>query len=206
MSDNSPTVELDAAAVAAPDDAAAIEPESQAQPAAVGARGRRRRGGRVAPAAARRGTLDRVLAVAAALMVPGGFAIMVLGWYGAAHTPFVFEQIPYLISGGLVGVGLMVAGGLLYIGSWLARLAEQERDDTAKVRELIAGLRVDLQTRLTDGSGTPSSNGHASAYVATPTGTMYHRPDCSVVAGRDDLRPADPDDPESIPCRICNPA
>ena len=210
MSDvtETPTTELEPVASPAaegPSDGTTEAPDEAAPAKQRRSRRRSRTRARSRATRDRRGGVDRVLTILATLMLPGGLAVILLGWYGASHTPFLFEQIPYMISGGLVGIGLMIAGGLLYVGSWLARLAEQERDDTAKVRELIAGLRVDLQQRLTDGSGPPSTNGHAAAFVATPTGSMYHRPDCSIIAGRDDLRPADPDDPKATPCRICNP-
>ncbi len=47
-----------------------------------------------------RTTLDGVLALIATLLIPAGVVAIVLGWSGASRTPFVFEQIPYMISGG----------------------------------------------------------------------------------------------------------
>src|SRR5436190_1552645 len=40
---------------------------------------------------------------------------------------------------------------------------------------------------------------------ATATGTMLHRPDCAVVAGRPNLRAASPDEPGLSACGLCNP-
>ena len=42
-----------------------------------------------------------------------GFVCILLGWYGAAHSPYQYQEIPYLISGGLLGVALVIAGGIL---------------------------------------------------------------------------------------------
>lgn len=57
--------------------------------------------------------LIRWMLLPAGALVLLGFALMVLGWYGASHTAREIEQVPYLISGGLIGLGLVVVGGLL---------------------------------------------------------------------------------------------
>ena len=57
------------------------------------------------------------------MLVLLGFALMGFGWYGASHTAREIEQIPYLISGGLLGLGLVVLGGLLLSSTfWVAVL------------------------------------------------------------------------------------
>jgi hypothetical protein len=155
---------------------------------------------------------DVILAIVGSVLLPLGLVVIGLGWYGAAHTPFVFEQIPYLISGGLLGVGMVVAGGLVFFGSWLARLAEQDRVASRDLIEALDGLRQDVRAAAVPlDLGAPAAahlNGHAGSgvhLVATPTGTMVHTPDCSVVARRDDLRAVDPDDDGYRACKICTP-
>ena len=74
----------------------------------------------------RRIPVEQVLAIVSAVLLPLGLAVMLLGWYGAAHTPYLFEQVPYLISGGILGLGLAVVGGLIYFGSWVARSAADQ--------------------------------------------------------------------------------
>ena len=64
-----------------------------------------------------------VLFVAGAVLLPGGLVVIGLGWYGTAHTPYEYDQNAYLISGGILGLGITFVGGFLYFGSWLARLA-----------------------------------------------------------------------------------
>jgi hypothetical protein len=78
---------------------------------------------------ARSGDLLRLLVLPSAVLVTGGFAFMLLGWWGAAHTHREIEQIPYLISGGLVGLGMVLLGGLLLATAvWLSALQRmQER-------------------------------------------------------------------------------
>ena len=150
-------------------------------------------------------TIARVLAILATLMLPAGLVAIGLGWYGAAHTPFVFEQMPYLISGGLLGVGLLTAGGLLYVGSWMARLAELQREESEKVRDLLRGIRQELEylPGLVGGEGAaPAAH---RTFVATATGTMFHLPDCSVVAGRGSVRQVSGNEPGLTPCKLCQP-
>src|SRR4029079_12827232 len=75
----------------------------------------------------------------AALMVLGLVAVL-LGWYGAAHTPFGFEQTPYLISGGLFGIALVLVGGFLFFGSWLARVAVTSQQTAKEMAALSARI------------------------------------------------------------------
>jgi hypothetical protein len=148
-------------------------------------------------------TIARVMAVLGTIMVPVGIVVILLGWWGAAHTPFVFEQIPYLISGGLLGVGLLTGGGLLYLGSWYSRLAEQQREEGEKLRDAIKAVRQEIEylPATLGGAGAASVE---QSFVATKTGTMFHVPDCSVVAGRGDLRQVSASD-GLTPCKICQP-
>lgn len=88
----------------------------------------------------------RLLLIAGGVMVPLGVCLILLAWQGASNTPLVFEQIPYMISGGLLGLGLMVLGGLVYFGYWLSLLVKESRLER---REMIALLSA-INTRLDD--------------------------------------------------------
>ena len=44
-----------------------------------------------------------------------GFLLMVIGWNGAAGLDYVQGQIPYVISGGLIGLGLVILGAVLLV-------------------------------------------------------------------------------------------
>lgn len=65
---------------------------------------------------------SKALFVVGGAAVSLGLALVVLGYLGASHTIYVFEQIPYLISGGILGGALVVAGGFCYFGFWLTRI------------------------------------------------------------------------------------
>src|SRR4051812_14045927 len=73
------------------------------------------------------GQYDNVLLRLGAVLLPLGLTLILLGWYGASHTTLQFEQTPYLISGGLLGLALVVAGGFIYFGYWIMRLAREMR-------------------------------------------------------------------------------
>lgn len=80
---------------------------------------------------------DRVVAWACVAL---GALVLVLGWIGVTSTPYSFEQIPYVISGGLGGIFLLGVGAMLWTSADL-------RDEWRVLREL-----VDLERRRgTDG-------------------------------------------------------
>ncbi|HTU37686.1 MAG TPA: hypothetical protein VMF35_06680 [Acidimicrobiales bacterium] len=56
-----------------------------------------------------------------------GFVLILLGWYGAAHSPYLYQEVPYLISGGLLGVALVIGGGVLVHCAWCMRKVEEDR-------------------------------------------------------------------------------
>ena len=145
--------------------------------------------------------LDGALGIATAVMLPLGLMVIVLGWYGAAHSPYLWEQVPYLISGGLLGLGLVVGAGLLYLGSWVARGAAAQERASKDMTALLEEIRDELGRRpvASNGSARRTANGNGAAaaagsFVATAHGSMWHRPDCAVVAGREDLRSVPADD------------
>jgi hypothetical protein len=148
------------------------------------------------------------MAIASAVLLPLGLAMILLGWYGAAHTPYLFEQVPYLISGGILGLGLAIVGGLVYFGSWLARGAAEQQRRTDELAELLREIRDDLRSGAPTAAAprrTRSANGRAAPFVATARGGMLHRPDCAVVAGREDLRQISADGDGLAPCTLCHP-
>ena len=72
-----------------------------------------------------------------------GLLLVVLGWLGASHTIYVFEQIPYLISGGIFGGCLVVAGTLTYFAYWITKVNEQSKraaDSLERMEELMREL------------------------------------------------------------------
>jgi len=206
------------------------------------------------PSRGRSFPLETVMLVLGGLLLPIGVITIIIGWYGAAHTPKLYEQNDYLISGGILGLGLVFIGGFLYFGYWVTR--QIRTTNTAAQQTLRALSRIEAQlaggahtTNGTNGSGnghdpgvvTPATGAtaptaavaeetgggrrsrteaaavtersggrsvtatNAPRLVATEKGSLIHRPDCPVVASKDNLRVVDPDAPGFRPCQICNP-
>ena len=84
----------------------------------------------------------RALLVLGGTLAPLGIVVVLLGWYGAAHTPYVFEQIPYLISGGLLGLALVFVGSFLYFAHWLTELLREQREQAAALAEAIRAVEA----------------------------------------------------------------
>jgi hypothetical protein len=79
----------------------------------------------------------RVMLVSGGALLALGFALIVLGWLGAAHTVLLFEQVPYLLSGGLFGLGLVFVGAFTYFAYWQTLLVRDAREHNERV---VAGL------------------------------------------------------------------
>ena len=179
-------------------------------------------GGRTVPASSGTGAaplrnngyrvLQVVLFVSGAVLLPLGLIVIVLGWYGAAHTPYEYDQISYLVSGGMLGLGLSFCGGFLYFGAWLARIAADNRDTAKRLSDTLLVL-ADVVSRSAAVAETGSHAGVAAApardagsvLVVAGNGRTVHRSDCSLIAHRDDLLPAGGDAPDLAPCRLCKP-
>ena len=174
----------------------------------TGVRSMRLGGGRIAMG-------EHTLMLIGGIIAPLGLVLVLIGWYGAAHTPNLFEQVPYMISGGLLGVALVVLGGFLYFAHWLTQLIKETRAhanvmSTAleRLEELLAHqvARPDV-TVATGAEAAPAATGRrtlvaAPALVATAKGTMMHRPNCVIVAGKEGLRAVDESD-GLAPCKLC---
>ena len=153
---------------------------------------------------------ERVLMVTGGVLAPLGLILILVGWYGAARTPNLFEQIPYAISGGLFGLGLLFLGSFAYFAHWMTELVKEHRGQSAAIVEAITRLEDVMRTAGTvaaapaadETAPTPVSNG--VALVATEKGTMAHRPDCVVVAGKPGLRAVNVGE-GLAPCKLCDP-
>jgi hypothetical protein len=90
-----------------------------------------------------------------------GFFLIFLGWNGAASHDREAAQIPYVISGGIAGLGLVVVGAALIV-------AHSLRTDRIELRGSIDDLRAAIErseaARETAGDGSP---GYAPAARAT---------------------------------------
>ena len=76
---------------------------------------------------------------AGVVLVLFGLVALVAGWIGASDAVLTFEQIPYLISGGLAGMSLIVLGSAVWLSADL-------RDEWRKLDSLEEAFReVDIR-------------------------------------------------------------
>ena len=155
------------------------------------------------------GVSERTLMVLGGVLAPLGLVLVLLGWVGASRTPNVFEQVPYLISGGLLGLGLVFLGAFLYFAHWLTELVKEHRTQSAALLDAIGQLRDDLAAAAPAVTAVAASpvdgrGREAGTLVVTSRGSMVHRPDCIVVAGKGDVRPVTAAD-GFTPCKLCDP-
>ena len=90
--------------------------------------------------------LTRWMLVPGSLLVIIGFNFMLFGWIGASGTFRQIEQIPYLISGGLVGLALVFLGGLLLASTfWVMVMKKMQAESEERTRLLVAALEARLK-------------------------------------------------------------
>jgi hypothetical protein len=109
-----------------------------------------------------------LLAVAAGLMTLG-LCLILLGWLGAARSTVVEEQVPYLISGGLLGVALAVIGAVTLFAHWLTVMIREARVYEAARRQDHVELIDALRSLSAAGQTQEDSDGRAR-------GTRAQRP------------------------------
>ena len=136
-------------------------------------------------------------------LVALGFIFVFFGWNGAAGKDTIQQQFPYLLSGGLIGVGLILGGLTVAIVQTLRR---ESATLAAKLDELADALgRVGEEVGVAVSPTAVPSHGD----LVMAGRTTYHRPDCRLIEGRSAAQAMSPEAAASrglSPCRICNPA
>jgi hypothetical protein len=158
--------------------------------------------------------------VAGAILLPLGVAVIIIGWHGAAYGNVDQKQIPYLISGGILGLAIVVVGCFFFWAHWLYRIHEQaEIHHEEALREQREQMKLLIDALAAGGGRGPagavppgvpvSANGRSAGrtFVATATGTNFHTAGCPMVANRGGtLRTiSEQEAGEMKPCRVCEP-
>ena len=136
----------------------------------------------------------------------GGFSMVLVGlgliailfaWNGAAGEPYVAAQIPYLVSGGLLGMSLVALGCTLMV-------IQAARVDRARMEAKYDALLGAIERGMGGAGAAPRDlRGLVAAGSAS-----YHRPECRLVDGREDVTYLTPDEARSRylqACRVCMP-
>ena len=107
---------------------------------------------------------EQRLLVAGVVLMPLGLVLVMIGYLGASGTTEFSSQVPYLISGGLLGLGCTIVGAALflryslgrYLRFWLLRMIYEEHT--------TADRQVDALERLGDQlAGRPTNRAAVSA-------------------------------------------
>lgn len=87
-------------------------------------------------------------------LIVGGFLLIALAWNGAASEFLVDKQIPFLVSGGLTGIGMIVSGCTLALVQELRRTGAELG---ARMERLTTAVRGDEEaaSALTDAAPAP---------------------------------------------------
>lgn len=137
------------------------------------------------------------------LLVVAGAGALYAGYRGAATNDLLQAQFPFFISGGLLGLALMLLGGIALAVFAILKIQADLRQDLDRLRDALEGLGDTL--------GRASAAGLSSAdglVIVAQGASSYHRPDCRLVARARRARPRprdEVDDAGLTPCRICKP-
>lgn len=144
---------------------------------------------------------DRLGGQLGVLFCLAGIVLIWSGWNGAGSHDEVEGQFPYLISGGLAGLALVVIGVGLFVTQAL-------REDRATLEANLVELRQAIE-RVGRGGGE-------EAVPAIPVGALvvagpnsYHQPECRLLEGREGLALVTQATAVAnglSPCRTCAPS
>ena len=150
-------------------DAAAVPLAGADQAGATDARRARFRAALSGLARSSSSDLIRWVLVPASISVIVGFNLMVLGWVGASRTHREIEQVPYLISGGLIGLALVFLGGLMLAAVfWVVVMRKLLEETEARTRAELTALDARVETISQNGL---APRRRREPVRATPPGT-----------------------------------
>jgi hypothetical protein len=137
-----------------------------------------------------------------------GALALFLGWYGVSGEALTAKQLPYLVSGGLTGIALVIIAGVVLATEDIRRQLSRVDDLERKLDNLYGLFVEELAAPVpTSTAAAPTASAAAGSLVALPAGTSYHRPDCALVSGKS----ATAVDHSVVrarklrPCRVCDP-
>ncbi len=116
---------------------------------------------------------DRIAAVACVI---GGVILLIVGYQGIADSPYVAEELAYLISGGLGGVFLLGIGATLYVSADM----HDEWRKLDRIEDAILSLRSDTGA---DGWGAGPLRRHRRAQSRSRAPRTVPATNATVAAG-----------------------
>lgn len=161
------------------------------------------------PAAVREQRFQRVqviLFVVGGALMPLGLVSIFVAWYGVAHSHYEYDQITYIVSGGVLGVGLILLGGFLYFGAWLAKTASDQKETNRRLADSLLVLADVVSRSSAPAAGTAAAADAGAVPVLAGGGSTVHRRDCALIAHREDLRTLTGAEAGLGTCRVCRPS
>lgn len=133
--------------------------------------------------------------------IGAGFLLIFLAWNSASALDYTQGQIPYLISGGIGGLGLVILGAILLV-------VQNARRDRAALQQQLAKLvaAIDRVSRTNWSQGTAEM--WATDGLVVAGASSFHLPTCRLVENREDadrISRGDAEERGLSPCRICKP-
>jgi hypothetical protein len=156
---------------------------------------------------------DSVRPVLGYVLVGLGLLALLIGWYGVSGESIVAKQLPYLASGGLLGVALVVLGARFLLIQDIRRDSGRLDRLETMLNELHAALlaRPDAPGRVAaaarDNGAAADSNGQAD-YMVLPGGQSFHLAGCAMLEGKDRasrVRSTTVAKRGLTPCPLCEP-
>ena len=184
------------------------------------------------------------------ILMAVGFLMIVMAWNGAAGLDFIQGQFPFLLSGAVPGLAMIIIGaGLEYIQAvrqYSAKRARQMAELNVAVVKLVGHIREDggltpapvaspgeaptqqIAPTSPVPAGVAAAAQPSAAVAAAPTQapaqdtaaadsgsetviagrSSFHRPDCHLVSGRDDMMTLTQLEAQAqglSACRVCKP-
>lgn len=124
-----------------------------------------------------------------------GLLVIALGYNGIAGNLILAAQLPYLLSGGFVGLALVVFGSAFLV-------AQSAREDRQRIEGLLGQL-----LEATTQSGLAAIPADVDGLFAAGTAS-FHLPTCRLVDGREEvsyLTATEAGERSLKPCRVCQP-
>ncbi len=136
-------------------------------------------------------------------LIAAGLVAIVIGYLGVSGTVFVGLQVPYLVSGAVLGLALVFLGSVLLLVQVMTRQTRLLRRLLAEVESPAAGDIAAPAALPDDGAASPNG---AKVY-AVRGGRWFHRPGCILLEGKraTPMSPHQADLEHLTPCRLCDP-
>jgi hypothetical protein len=149
--------------------------------------------------AERRARTGRLLGL---LFIAAGFALIGKAWDGAASINFVQGQIPYLLSGGFMGIALVITGCTLL---FLVTIRAERRALHDKFDQMATLLGRNLNRLGVTNNGTAPGTGGEQVVAGM---SVYHRTECKILEGKEGAVTITVQQAAAeglSPCRACDP-